>query len=140
MHDHSAGLSSGLQSGLAFYYFLVFLLNVGFVAYWRSRRNPVQMLIWSAVAALFLVLACAYAFGAEWVIPHGVRDFFNGLMNAVSYFVMAVIGFIVFLRFRRFLTQPAVAWTILMLALLFGGWAMTDPHFGGQDVMGKADN
>jgi uncharacterized membrane protein len=140
MHDHSAGLSTGLQSGLAFYYFLVVLLNVGFVAYWRSRRNSVQVLIWSAVAVLFLVHACAYAFGAGWVIPHGVRDSFNGLMNAVSYFVMAVIGFILFLRFRRFLTQPAVAWAILNLALLFGGWAMTDPHFGGKDVMGKADN
>jgi hypothetical protein len=61
-------------------------------------------------------------------------------MNAVSYFVMSVIAFILFLRFRKFLTRPAVAWAILMLFLLFGGWAMTDPHFGGQDVMGKADN
>jgi hypothetical protein len=133
MHDH-------LQAGLAGYYLLVALLNVGFVAYWRSRRNSVQVLIWSVVAALFLVHALAYAFGAGWVIPHGVRDFINGLMNAVSYFVISVIAFILFLRFRRFLTQPAVAWAILMLALLFGGWAMTDPHFGGEHVMGKADN
>jgi hypothetical protein len=140
MHDHSAALSSGLQAGLAGYYLLVALLNVGFVAYWRSRRNSAQVLIWSAVAALFLVHALAYAFGAGWVVPHGVRDFFNGLMNAVSYFVMSVVAFILFLRFRKFLTLPAVAWGILNLALLFGGWAMTDPHFGGQDVMGKADN
>src|SRR5919206_916946 len=44
------------------------------------------------------------------------------------------------LSFTGYLTPPAVAWTILNLALLFGGWAMTDPHFGGNDVMGKADN
>src|SRR5262249_27446141 len=56
------------------------------------------------------------------------------------YFVMSVIAFILFLRFRKFLTLPAVAWSILMLFLLFGGWAMTDPHFGGHDVMGKAGN
>src|SRR5262249_14168361 len=57
-----------------------------------------------------------------------------------SYFVMSVVAFILFLRYRKFLTEPAVAWFILNLLLLFGGWAMTDPHFGGRDVMGKADN
>src|SRR5262245_33874137 len=134
MHDHSAGLSSGLQLGLAGYYLVVALLNLGFVGYWRARRNPTQMLLWSVVGAIFLIHAVAYAFGAGWVIPHGVRDVINGLMNAVSYFVMSVIAFILFLRFRKFLTLPAVAWSILMLFLLFGGWAMTDPHFGGHDV------
>ena len=138
MHDHSAGLSGGIQTGLAVYYLLVALLNVGFVLYWRSRRNSGQVLLWSVVAAVFLVHAVAYALHMQWILPLGARHFINDIMNAVSYFVLAVVGFILFLYFRRGATEPPVAWAILNLALLGGGWAMTDPSF--QKIIIKPDN
>src|SRR5262249_47384958 len=47
---------------------------------------------------------------------------------------------VLLLVFRRFFTQPQIGLTILNIVLLASGWAMTDPHFGGPDVMGKADN
>src|SRR5205085_12433934 len=78
--------------------------------------------------------------GPGWILPAGVRHLVNEVMNPVSYFVIAVVAFILLLRFRRTATAPPVAWGILNAALLFGGWAMTDPHFGGPAVMGKADN
>src|SRR5262249_27159650 len=59
-------------------------------------------------------------------------------MNAVSYFVLACVGFVLLLRYRRFFTEPPVAWAILNAVLLFGGWAMTDPSF--QAIIAKPDN
>jgi hypothetical protein len=138
MHDHSAGLSGGIQTGLAVYYFLVALLNVGFVMYWRSRRNSGQVLLWSIVSAVFLAHAVAYAVGVQWILPLGARHFINDVMNAVSYFVLSVVGFTLLLTFRRTLTAPPVAWAVLNLALLGGGWAMTDPNF--QKIIIKPDN
>src|SRR5262245_21542891 len=125
MHNHHEALSSGLQMGLAAYYFLVALLNVWFVSYWRARRNSTQVLIWSVVAAVFLIHSIAYLFRAGWVLPEGIRHLVNDVMNPVSYFVLAAVGFVALLRFRRTLTAPPVAWGILSVLLLFAGWALT---------------
>jgi hypothetical protein len=58
MHDT---LSPNIQSGIGFYYLLVALLNLGFVAYWYSnKRNMTQVVIWTIVAAVFVVHAGAY--------------------------------------------------------------------------------
>jgi hypothetical protein len=136
-HNH-AGLSSDIAAGLAGYYFLVALLNLGFAAYFRARRNSTQTVLWSVVAGVFLIHSIAYLFGAPWVLGEGIKHGVNYVMNAVSYFLLAVAGFIVFLRFRRTLTAPPVAIGILNAALLFGGWAMTDSEF--QKIITKADN
>ncbi len=53
-------LTPAIQTGIGVYYLLVVLLNVGFVAYWYSKRNMAQVMIWSIVAAIFLVHAGAY--------------------------------------------------------------------------------
>ena len=42
------------------------------------------------------------------------------------------------LQFRKFLTEPVIAWGILDLSLLAGGWAMTDVNF--QKIITKPDN
>jgi hypothetical protein len=136
-HNHE-GLSSGIAIGLAVYYFLVALLNFGFAAYFRGRRNSTQTALWSVVAVVFLIHSVAYLFGANWLLPAGVRHFVNDIMNAVSYFLLAVVGFVALLYFRRTLTNPPVAIGILNALLLFSGWAMTDPEF--QKIITKADN
>jgi hypothetical protein len=59
-------------------------------------------------------------------------------MNAVSYFVLACVAFALFIRFRKTLTEPAVAWAILDAVLLFSGWAMTNSNF--QAIVTKPDN
>ena len=49
-------------------------------------------------------------------LPYGPfqsqRDFVDWLMGPVSYFVLSVVGFVLFLKFRDFLTRPAVAWSV----------------------------
>jgi hypothetical protein len=72
------------------------------------------------------------------VMPHFLRDSVDWLMGPVTYFVLSVILFIVFLYFRDFLTAPLVAWTILILGLFFAGWAVTDPNF--RLIVTKEDN
>ena len=59
-------------------------------------------------------------------------------MGPVTYFVVSVLAFVLFLYFRRVLTQPAVMWLILNITLLASGWAMTDPNF--RAIVTKPDN
>ncbi len=134
-------LDPGLQNGLAVYYLLVALLNFGFAAYWcYGAKKMVAGVVWGIVGAVFLIHSIAYFAHRDWVLPIGLRETIDYLTGPVIYTMLSIIGFIALLYFRRFFVQPHVGWAILQLSLLFGGWAMTDPHFGGADVMGKADN
>jgi hypothetical protein len=144
MHDH-AGLSVFIQYGLAVFYFLVMLMNLGFVAYYRppDNRKSWHAGIWTLVAMVFLVHALAYLLsamtgGPGWMMATVIKQMIDAIMNPVSYFVLAVIGFAVLLYFRKFFTDPIVAWAMLNLSLLFFGWAMTDPNF--RAIIGKEDN
>jgi len=137
MHNHE--LSGSIQTGLGVYYFLVVLLNLGFATYlFYQQKNRSQSLIWTVVAGVFLIHALAYLFHAGWVMPAAVRGFVDYVMNPVTYFVLAVVGLVAFLRFRRFFTDPIAAWSILNISLLLSGWAMTDPSF--QEIITKEDN
>jgi hypothetical protein len=52
------GMTGSVQTGLAVYYFLVLLLNLGFAAYYLfARKNPRQGLIWTLVGGIFLIHA-----------------------------------------------------------------------------------
>ncbi len=138
MHNHEP-LSSSLQTGLGVYYFLVVLMNLGFAAYYHyNHRDSRQPMIWFGVALVFLIHSLAYLFHAGWIIPHWLRGFVDGIMNPRSYFALAVVALWALLRYRKFFTEPVVAWTILNVALLFAGWAMTDPNF--QLIITKEDN
>jgi hypothetical protein len=132
-------LDKGLQNGLAVYYLLVALLNFGFAAYWvYGPKKMLAGLVWAAVGALFLIHSIAYFAHLGWVLPIGMRETIDNLTGPVVYTTLSIIGFIVLLYFRRFFVQPNVAWTILQLSLLFGGWAMTDPNF--RSIVAKEDN
>lgn len=134
-------LDKGLQNGLAVYYLLVALLNFGFAAYWcYSAKKMLVGAIWAAVGGIFLIHSIAYFGHAQWVLPIGLRETIDNLTGPVIYTTLSIVGFVLLLYFRRFFVQPHVAWAILQLSFLFAGWALTDPHFGGPDVMGKADN
>jgi hypothetical protein len=137
MNGHEA-LSPSLQNGLALFFFIVTLLNVGFAAYWFGRRSMGQAVLWGAVSLLFLAQTLLFLFHAGMPLPAAARGFINAVMNPVSYFVLAVIFFVILLAFRRIATNPVVAWAVLDLILLFFGWAVTDPNF--QAIVTKADN
>jgi hypothetical protein len=54
-------LTPTIEAGLGFYYLVVVLLNLGFAAYYHySERNRNQAILWSLVAAVFLIHAVVY--------------------------------------------------------------------------------
>jgi hypothetical protein len=137
-YGHSA-FTDATQEGLGYYYLLVAVLNLAFAFYWyRSQRNRTQTFIWTTVAGVFLLHAAFYLAHHGWVIPVGLRNVVDWFIGPVTYFGMSVVAFIIFIIFRRFLTEPVVAWTILSLGLLASGWAMTDKEF--RAIITKEDN
>src|SRR5439155_7606692 len=121
--------------------------DVGFAAYFWFRRDRNQAIIWIAVTGVFLLHMLAYLtpLGAHLLLPLGFRNFTTRLMGAwggqagpILYTGLSVVGFVLFLMFRRTLTQPFVAWSILNIALLLAGWSMTDPNF--RLIVTKEDN
>lgn len=138
MHSHN-GLSHALQTGLGWYFVLVVLMNLGFAAYFFfNRKNRLQAFIWVVVAGLFLTHAIAFFGHAGWRLGEGIKEAVNYAMNPVTYFFGSVLLLVIVLRFRRVFTEPVVAWAILNVSLLFGGWAMTDPNL--QSIITKPDN
>jgi hypothetical protein len=142
-------LTAPVQTGLAVFYLLVFLLNVGFVAYqYFARRDLRQTVIWGAVSLVFLLHGLLYLVlpvGSAPTLSHGFRDFttwllglYGGQMGPILYVSLSAIAFCLLLYYRKVVTQPVVAWGILDASLLFGGWAMTDPNF--RAIITKEDN
>jgi hypothetical protein len=136
---YGESLTESTQNGLGVYYLMVALLNLGFAAYYfRSAKKPVDALVWTAVAGLFLVHAFANFLHLGWTLSEGIRDWVDWAVKAQSFFTGAVIAFIALLVFRRYLTLPPVAWGITNVALFCAGWAMTNQNF--REVVTKPDN
>jgi len=137
-HTHAA-ISDSLQNGLGYYYLLVMLMNLGFAAYWYfDRKNLAQTAVWGIVSLVFLFHAVLYLSHHGFIIPVGIQEAVNTAMNPVTYFVLAVLGLVLLLWLRAFFTDPVVAWVILQVTLLFGGWAMTNENF--KNIITKPDN
>jgi len=139
MHG-SSHLENAAQNGLAVFYFLVALLNVGYALYhFYVSKDRLQTLVWSAVALFSLILAVTY-----WparlglMLPQNVKNAIDYATGPVTYFAGSTILFVIFLYFRKFLTSPPIAWTLFNLGLLAGGLAITDVNF--RSIIAKEDN
>src|SRR5947209_6062210 len=109
-------LTTSIKVGLAIFYLLAAALNIGFALHQFYRaRDRKQTLIWSIVAGVFVIHAVVYLVGLNLLLPQGVRDSltrvmgaYGGQMGPILYTIASVVGFILLLAFRRFLTQPIV--------------------------------
>src|SRR5262249_2621271 len=113
-------LDKGLQNGLAVYYLLVALLNLGFAAYYQWYCEPRKKniaAIWAGVAALFVLHAIAYALGAGWVLPLGIRETVDHFTGPVSYTMLSIVAFTAMLYWRKYVVNPQFAWAILNVSL-----------------------
>ena len=145
MHG-SATLSHSTAFSLAVFYLLVVVLNIGYAAYLLYvNRDRKQAAIWGAVAGVFLIHAALYLSPARPVLPASVGETttrimgaWNGQAGPILYTVLSVLAFAALLYYRKFLTQPIVAWSLLNISLLVGGWCMTNWNF--RQIVGKADN
>ncbi|GIW80175.1 MAG: hypothetical protein KatS3mg105_1982 [Gemmatales bacterium] len=139
-------LAHSVQIGLGVFYLFVALMNVGFALYQcYAANNRRQGIVWSLVAGVFLVHSLAYFAGANWIISAGFRDFttqvmgyYGGQLGPILYTTVSIILFVLFLRYRKFFTEPVVAWSILNLGLLAAGWSLTDDNF--RKIITKEDN
>jgi hypothetical protein len=135
-----------MQNGLAVFYLVVVILNVGYGLYQlRVNKRIGEGIVWFLVAGLFALHMVLYASHHGPVLPFGFRDFTTNLMGAwggqagpILYSGVSVIAFVALLYYRKFLTTPPIAWAILNISLLAGGWSMTDVEFG--KIITKEDN
>jgi len=147
MPEHDYGnLTPAFQTDLGIFYLIVILLNGGFAAYqFYVKRDTRLSLLGVLLGAVFAIHALAYLTHHGWELPSGLRAFTTSLMGAMGgqagpilYSTLSVLGFILFLYYRKTLTEPAVAWSILNLSFLIGGWSMTDSEF--RKIINKEDN
>jgi hypothetical protein len=131
-------LANSTQTGLGVYYLIVAVMNIAFAIYMNRQRKTGQSLLWLAVTGVFLVHAVAYLAHSGWMIPQELRDGVDWAVNAISYFIVSVVAFVLLLYFRKFFTEPVVAWAVLNITLFTSGWAMTDPNF--RAIITKEDN
>jgi hypothetical protein len=135
-----------MQNGLAAFYLVVVILNVGYGLYqMRVNKRFAEGIVWFLVAGIFALHMMLFISHRGPVLPYGFRDFTTNLMGAwggqagpILYSGLSVVGFVALIYFRKFLTQPPVAWAILNLSLLAGGWSMTDVEF--SQIITKPDN
>jgi hypothetical protein len=132
-------LTPSVRTGLAVFYVLAAVMNAGY-AWYCLRRKSGQTLLWLIAAGVFIVHAFLYLSpsGANLLLPEHLAIWVNWATNAVTYFVLSTVGFIVVLLLRRWVTAPAVAWGLMDLTLLGFGWAMTNADF--RSIIAKEDN
>lgn len=135
--DHGS-LTVSVQNGLAVYYLCCALLNIAFIVAMMQRRSWLGVLVGIIGGAVFFFHAAVYRLHHGWLIPHEVTHAVDAVTNATSYFISSTVAFAVLLIFRRFLTEPTVAWILLNLTLLASGWAMTNSDF--RSIVTKPDN
>src|SRR5436305_2189026 len=132
-------MSQTFATGLAVFFLLGMLLNLGFAYYYyKAEKDSTAGLAWGIVAFLYLVQAFAFLVNRNLALPEGLSAGTNALMGPVTYTTMSIVAFCVFIYFRRTLTKPHVAWGILNLILLFSLWGTTHPEF--RKIITKPDN
>src|SRR6478735_6738983 len=138
-------------------YYLVLAMMNGVAAYLLWRRPdqkklfdlpgvnvPVtEVFVWLLVGLLFLLIApLAYSGDpsiAQYItMPTVVRSLTTRFMNPTIYIVGTFVVLTFFYVFRRFFSQPSVAWGLLNLSLLVMGLSIPDPNFA--QVVTKPDN
>lgn len=151
-HVFLEGISGFLGS---FYLFLAVMNGVAAMLIWRSGKDrdlfyvPVFNTtfafsgIWLAVCLLCLLMApIAYSadpYAMKFIsLPQGLRDTVDRLMSPTSYSLGSLVLLVFLFWFRKFFSQPMVAWALLNLSLILMGMSLTDPDFAS--IVTKPDN
>jgi hypothetical protein len=95
-------------------------------------------LIWSVTSMIFQMIGIVYILNHQVYMPQIFRDAIDYVAGPTTFFVGATLAFIAAIRFRRFVANGLVAWTMVNLFLLYFGMSMTDYDF--RDIVTKPDN
>jgi hypothetical protein len=121
-----------LAGGLGIYYLFLAAMNAVCALYlWRKKDEPGQAIIWVLVAVAFVIMApLAMSGNPSWVptLPDwlvSISMLLSGKRGAIVYSLGTTLALVVMYFGRRFFVRPMVAWTILNIALVLMGLAVT---------------
>lgn len=144
MHGQDiAAFYASISTFLGSYFLLLAIMN-SLAALWLwQRKNQLGQSIALLGFSLVLVIFAAIAYGGsiqifEQIFPTSAKAAINWVSGPVTYTLGTALALLILFVFRRFFVQPAVAWVMLNLALLFMGLSMTDPNFAA--IVTKPDN
>jgi hypothetical protein len=95
-------------------------------------------LIWGVSAMIFQMIGIVYVLDHRVYMPQIFRNAIDAVAGPTTFFVGATLAFIAAIRFRRFVSNGLVAWTVVNLFLLYFGLSMTDFDF--REIVTKPDN
>lgn len=147
MHGHAdpTVFLKSIAGFLGSYYLVLATMN-GIAAYycWEKLKKNQLAVFLLGIALLFVIIA-PLAFSGNptlmgWIsVPESLRNFIDkNMANAPMYTGGTLVALCVMFVFRKFFTQPLVAWLMLVGSLLFMGMSMTDPEFAA--IVMKPDN
>src|SRR5580658_7953841 len=139
MHGHASDFLSVVSTGLGLYYLVLCAMNwITALLLWRRGPSKTYFsilgfevnnaLTWFVVGCFFLILSPLAFIGMPPELTTGTKHLVNSLSGPVTLTVGSLAGMAIFFFFRRFLTQPAIAWTVFNLSLFVMGMSMTDPN------------
>src|SRR5262249_3166323 len=130
MHGSSEDFLTGISGFLGGYYLFLAITNALVAFYlWHNKHKITAAIVWAGIAFVLVAVASAAMGGSPPGLPHWLRDAVNWATGPVIYSVGTTAILLVLYFGRRFFVQPMVAWSGLMLALVFMGLAMVDPNF-----------
>jgi hypothetical protein len=134
-----------ISSFLGSYYLLLAMMNAIAAFYCWEKLKKTGLAIFMLCLALLFVIISPLAFSGSPLlmgfisVPEAFRNFVDIQMaKAPVYMGGTLVILIVMFVFRRFFTQPIVAWLMLIGSLLLMGMSMTDPEFAA--IVTKPDN
>lgn len=148
MHGNEQEFLTQISPFLGSYFICLSLMN-GVAAFycWQRLKNDRLALGWLVLSLVLLItspIAFAGMNGSPNTmkligVPEVIRNFIDGQMaNAVVYTLGTTVALVVLFVFRKFFTQPIVAWLLLNASLIFMGMSMVDAEFAA--IVTKPDN
>ena len=95
-------------------------------------------LIWSVASVVFQAMGITYILGGEIVLPLFMRNGIDYVSGPTTFFIGATLAFAATIRWRRFISNGLVGWSMVNLFLLIFGLSMSDFDF--RDIVTKPDN
>jgi hypothetical protein len=128
---------------LGAFYVMLALLNGGAALYWWQQRDDLRRgLIWGTVALVSGGILAPLAMSGEAhfmpSLPMWAQNAIDAMSGPVTYTLGTAGLMFVMFYFRKFFSQPDVAWTLLVGSLLLLGLSLTDPDFAL--IVTKPDN
>ena len=105
---------------------------------WRAPRSSVKTVAWLLAAAVFALLFGMAVSGHAVGFPERVKRAIDAVATPLTITALAYVALFAAFALRRFVAQPAFAWSVFNLALLWLATSLEDAQFAA--VVTAPDN